>query len=178
MVLGGIVARVFHDAFADGEGEIEPAKCRIALLKPGHDAQRMKVVIEAQAVRAKGLVERFLAGVAEGRMPDIVRQSQRFGKFHIQSQSCGHGARNLGDLESVGETAAEMVGKPFGGQACEDLRLPGQAAKGARVQDAGSVACKWRAIGMRWLGMKSARQLAVRTTRRRFRQATRSLIRF
>src|ERR1700691_77138 len=36
MVFGGIVARVFHDALADGQGEIKPAKCRVALLKPGH----------------------------------------------------------------------------------------------------------------------------------------------
>ena len=117
----------------------------------------MKVVIEAESVRTKGLVECFLAGVAEGRVPDIVRKSERFGKFYIQSQSCGHSARDLGDLESVGETAAEMVGQSFSGQACEDLCLAGQAAKGARVEDTGCVACKWRAIGMRWLGMKSAR---------------------
>ena len=160
MVLGGIIARVFHDAFADGQRKIEPAKRRIALLKPGDDAQRMKVVIEAQAVSAEGAVEGFLAGVAKGRMPDIVGQSQRFGKFHIQSQSCGHGARDLRDFESVGETTAEMVGKPFGGQAGEDLCLPGQAAKCTRVENTRGVARKWRAIGVRRLGMESARQRA------------------
>ena len=41
----------------------------------------------------------------------------------------------------------------LGGQAGEDLRLAGQAAKGAGVQDAGGVAREGSAIGMRRLGV-------------------------
>ena len=55
------------------------------------------------------------------------------------------------DLQRVGQAAAEVVAGRIAGQAGEDLRLAGQAAKGARVQDAGGVAGKGRAVGMRRL---------------------------
>jgi len=49
------------------------------------DSQRLPVVLEA-AARLRGgklahqIVEDFFAGVAEGRMPQIVRQAYRLGK--------------------------------------------------------------------------------------------------
>ena len=64
---GGVVARVLDDAFADGEGEVESAKGRVALFKPGDDAQGVEVVVEAEAVGLERGVESFFAGVAEGR---------------------------------------------------------------------------------------------------------------
>ncbi len=160
MVSGGIVARVLHDAFADGERQVEAAKGGIALLEPGDDTQGVEIVVEGEAVSPKGAVESLFAGVAKGRMPDVVRQSQGFSKLRIESKSNSHGARNLRDLERVGEAAAEVVGEAFDGQAREDLRLAGQTAKGARVQDAGGVARKRGPVGVRRFVMGAARERA------------------
>ena len=48
-----IVAGVLDDAFAHGEGQIQAAKCGIALFKPGDDAQRVQVVVKAESVGAE-----------------------------------------------------------------------------------------------------------------------------
>ncbi len=158
-----VVARVLHNPLADGQRQIQPAKGRIALLEPGDDAQRVQVVVEAEAVRAKGAVEGLLAGMAEGRMPEVVRQRKRLGQLRIQPQRRSHGARDLRHLERVREAAAEVVGEPFGGQAGKDLGLAGETAKGARMQDAGGIARKRSAVGVRRLGVGAGRQRAVQS---------------
>ena len=94
-------------------------------------------------------------------MADVVGQCERLGQFGIQPQRLGHGAGDLGHFQSVREAAAEVVRRGVGGQAGEDLGLAGQAAKGARVQNAGRVAGKRRAVGMRRLEARAAHQLAV-----------------
>ncbi len=73
----GVVAGVLDDAFADAEGEIEAAMGGVALLEVLADAERMEVVVEAQAVPLQAVVESALAGVAEGRMADVVDQGER-----------------------------------------------------------------------------------------------------
>ena len=78
---------MLDDAFAHAEGEVQAAKGRIALLKPGDDAQRMQVVVEAQAVGAQGAVEGFFARVAKRRMADVMRQRQSFCQLRIQPES-------------------------------------------------------------------------------------------
>ena len=45
----------------------------------------MEVVIESETVRAEGSIERLFAGVAKGRMADVVRQGQGLCQFHIQA---------------------------------------------------------------------------------------------
>jgi len=91
----------------------------VAQLEVFHDAQRMEVVVEAQAVALEALIQRALAGVAEGRMADVVDQRQHLGKVFVQSQLLGNTARDLGHFDGVGQAAAEVVG----GAAGEDLRL-------------------------------------------------------
>src|ERR1039457_2897309 len=61
----------------------------------------------------------------------------------------------------MGEPAAKVVRRGAASQSREDLRLAGQAAKSARVQDAGAVASKGRAVGVRRLGVRAAAQLTV-----------------
>ena len=109
VVGGGVVARVLDDAFADGEGEVEAAKGGVALFKPGDDAQGVEVVVEAEAVGAEALVEGFFAGVAEGRMADVVDQGESLGELGIEAEGGGQGAGDLGDFKGVGEAAAEVV---------------------------------------------------------------------
>ncbi len=153
---------MLDDALAHPQGQIQPAKAGVALLEPGDDAQGVQIMVEAQAKAAQALVESLFAGVAEGRMADVVGQRQRLGQLLVQPQRAGHGAGNLGDLKSVGEAAAKVVRRRIDGQAAEDLRLAGQAAKGARVQDAGGIAGKGRAVGVQRLRVRAMGQFAVR----------------
>ena len=80
---------MLDDAFANGEGEVEPAKGRVALLKPGDDAQGVQVVVEAEPVGAQSAVEGLFSGVAKGRMADVVDQRESFGQLGIEAESGG-----------------------------------------------------------------------------------------
>ncbi len=67
-------------------GEIEAVEGGVAALQLGDDAQRLRVVIEA-AEAAERLVERALAGMAERRMAEIVRQRQRLGEVLVAARA-------------------------------------------------------------------------------------------
>ena len=72
-------AVVLDDAFQRFPGQVEPVELGIAALQRGHDAQGLGVVVEA-AMGRQACVERPLAGMAERRMAEIMRQRQRFGR--------------------------------------------------------------------------------------------------
>ena len=136
VLFGGVVARVLDDAFANAEGEIEAAMRGVALLKVLDDAEGVEVVVEAATVAAEAFVECALAGVAEGRMADVVDEGEGLGEVFVKAERRCGGACDLRDLDGVGEAAAEVVG----GAAGEDLRLAGETAEGARLHDAFAVA--------------------------------------
>ncbi|GGG94993.1 hypothetical protein GCM10011586_07440 [Silvibacterium dinghuense] len=83
--------------------------------------------------------------MAERRMPDVVDQRQRLRQRLIEPQSGGNGARDLRDLHSVGQPAAEVIGRAVR----KDLRLAGEAAEGTGMNDARAVAVKCGPIRMR-----------------------------
>ena len=71
--IGPIVWRaVARETAPHRAGEIQAAEGGVALLEILDDAQRVQVVIEKGAAGAHGGVERFLAGVAEGRMAEVM----------------------------------------------------------------------------------------------------------
>ena len=143
-----VVVRVLDDAFAHFEGQVQAAEGGVALFEIFDDAEGVQVVVEEEAVLAHGGVERFFAGVAEGRMADVVDQGQGFGEIDVEAERSGDGARDLRDFEGVGEAVAEVVGVAAG----EDLRLGFEAAEGAGVDDAVAIALKVVAVGMRGFG--------------------------
>src|SRR5579863_5769460 len=116
MLTARVIARVFYDAFADGEGKIKAAICRITFFKPSDDAQRVQVVVKAEAVLAQGVIERLLPGMAEGRMPNVVRQAQSLRQLNIKPQRPSDSERDLGHLKGMCQAAAEVVGKALCGQ--------------------------------------------------------------
>src|SRR6266478_6470216 len=116
---GGIVARMLDDAFANFKSEIQAGKIEIALFELLDDAQRVQIVIEMAAVRLHQFIKLSFAGVTEGRMADVVDESEGFGKLGVQAQRGSDGARDLRDFERVRQAVAEMVGIARG----EDLRL-------------------------------------------------------
>ena len=75
---------------------LRPRKAGVALLEPGDDAQGVQVVVEAQAMDLQARVESLFAGVAEGRMADVVDQRQGLGQLRIEAQGarpgCGRSA--------------------------------------------------------------------------------------
>ncbi len=119
-------------------------------------------MVEAKVVGLEGVVEGFFAGMAEGRMADVVGQREGFGQLRVQAQGNSQSAGDLGHFQGVGKAAAEVVGGWIDAEAGEDLGFAGEAAKGARMQDASGVAGKGRAIGMRRFGMGAAGQFRIR----------------
>ncbi len=153
--MGGnaVVAGVLDDAFADPEGEVQSAVGGVALLEVLDDAEGVDVVVEAQAVALEAAVESALAGVAEGRVADVMHERESFGKIFVERERAGYVAGDLGDFHGVGQARAEVVGGAGG----EDLGLAGEAAEGASLHDAVAVALEGGAVGVR-RGRKFARK--------------------
>ena len=81
-------------------------------------------------------IERLFPCMTERRMADVVGQAQRLGQVLVQSQRAGDDAADLRDFQAVRQADALMVA--IGGH--EDLRLPGKAAEGDRMDDPVAVA--------------------------------------
>ena len=56
----------------------------VRAFQPHQHAQGMGVVVEAAVTRQCG-IERILAGMAEGRMADVVGQAQRLGQVFVEA---------------------------------------------------------------------------------------------
>jgi len=105
-------------------------------------------VVESKAVLLQGGVEGFFARMSEGRVADVVGESESFGELMIQVEGRSDGSRDLRYFERMGEAAPKMIAREVVGEAGEDLSLSSKTAEGPRVEDAGSVASEWSAIGM------------------------------
>ena len=71
------------------------------------------------------IIQGPLAGMTEGRMPQIVPQSNRFRQVLIQAEGSRDSSRQTGDFQGVRQPCAVMV--PFRRE--EDLRFMLQAAE-------------------------------------------------
>ena len=140
-----VIARVFDDALANFEGEVQAAKGGVALFKIFDDAQRVQVVVKEKAMVAHGRVERLFSGVAEWGMAEVMHQRERFRQIYIKGECASDSAGDLRHFDSVGETVTEVVGITAG----ENLCFIFKAAKGAGVDDAVTVALIIVAIRMR-----------------------------
>ena len=92
------------------------------------------------AVGFHRLVERSFARMAEGRMPEIVRQRQRLGEVLVHPENTADRARNLRHLQAVGETRPVVIPLVID----EDLRLVLEPAERRAVDDAVAVALEGR----------------------------------
>ncbi len=106
-------------------------------LQRGHDADRLRVVIEPAIGRHQPL-QRILAGMAERRVAQIMRQRHRLGQFHIQPQRARDRARHLRHLDRMGQPGAEIIALMLD----EHLRLVLQPPKRAGMDDPVAVALK------------------------------------
>ena len=99
---GGVIAGVFHDAFADGEGKVETAVSGVALLKMLNDAEGVEVVIEAEIMALQATIECTLTGVAERWMADIVDECEGLSEIFVHIERAGDGASDLRDFNGCG----------------------------------------------------------------------------
>ena len=88
--------------------EIEPVIGGVTTLQQGYDAQRLGVVIEA-AELFHAAFQSALAGVAERRMTEIVRQGDGFGEIVVEPEAASQSAGDLGHLDRMSEARAEMI---------------------------------------------------------------------
>ena len=128
-----------EDAVADLLGQVQPLP--VALQHVDHP-QRVLVVLEAAAAAlAQRRVERLLAGVAEGRVAEVVAEPDRLGQVLVEAQRAGDRAGDPAGLQRVGEAGPVVVA--LGGD--EDLGLVLEAAEGLGVDDPVAVALERRA---------------------------------
>ena len=115
--------------------QVQAVEIRIGIFEPGHDPKGLRIVIEAAGL-GEGGVQRVLAGVAEGRVAEVVRQAQRLGQILVEAERARNRPADLRDLEAVGEANAIMVAVGRD----EHLRLVAEPAKGDGVDDSVAVA--------------------------------------
>ena len=102
-----------------------------------HDPQRVLVVAELPAeALLQARVEHRLADVPERRVAEVVTEPDRLGEVLVEAQRASDRARDLGDLERVGQPGAVVVA--LGRH--EHLRLVLQPAERLAVDDAVTVA--------------------------------------
>src|SRR6266511_6283985 len=103
----------------------------------------MLVVAEtAPPALAQAGVEHGLAGVAEGRVAEVVAQPDRLGKVLVQAERARHVASDAARLQRVRQPGAVVVA--LGRD--EDLGLVLQPPERLRVDDPVTIALKRRAV--------------------------------
>jgi len=119
---------VLEDPLEGGEGEVEPVKLTVSLLKLCHHPKRLKIVLEAvgAVALADKAVELVASYMAKGSVAKIVGKSDRLCQWLTKTELSRDGARYLGHFEGVGEAGAEVVAHIVD----EDLGLVLEAAKG------------------------------------------------
>ncbi len=122
--------RMLRDAVAHFPREVEPAA---VVLEDVHDAQALLVVVEPARHE---VVEDALAGMAERRVPEVVAERDRLGQLLVKVQHLRDGARDLRDLERVGQPRAIVVAR----RREEHLRLVLEAPERLRVNHAIAIA--------------------------------------
>ena len=142
---------------------VAEVQARAVELEDVDDAQRVLVVAKAAAeALAQAVVEHVLADVAEGRVAEVVAQPDRLGEVLVEAQRARDGARDLRDLERVGQPRAEVVA--LGRD--EDLGLVLEAPERLGVHDPVAVALQRRAQPAVVLGPRAPRRPRARRQRR------------
>ena len=129
------LAGVVLDAVAHLPGEVEPLT---AALEHLHHAAALHPVLKAALDE---LVQRVLARVPEGRMPQIVAHGNRLSQILVEPQRPRQCARHLRDLQRVGQACAVVVAL----RGDEHLRLALESPEGFAVQNPVPVPLELRA---------------------------------
>ncbi len=140
---------MLDQAFERLPGEVEAVETRIFLFQQSDHAQRLGVVVEAARIFERR-IERAFAGMAEGRMAEIMGKRQPLGQVLVGAEVAGERAGDLRHFERMGEARTVVIAFVID----EDLGLVVEPAERRRVQDAIAIAGIRRARGTRRLGQK------------------------
>ena len=138
-------------ALEDFEGEVESVEVLVGAFDQRDDAEALVVVIKT-AVVFEQAVESLFAGVTEGGVSKVMRESNGFGQVLIESEGAGQGAADGRDFHGMGESRAVMVA----GAVEKDLGFVFETAKGGRMDDAGNVALVFAAPAVRRLRVETS----------------------
>src|SRR5690606_34894731 len=134
--LAGVLDRTMLEyPFARLEAQVQAVEGGIALFQFVHHPQALQIVLEAARLGRQLLhagVQFVLAGMAERRVAQVVRQGDGLDEVFVQAQVASDGARQLGHFQAMGQARAEQI--PF--VVDEDLGLVFQQAEGVAVDDA------------------------------------------
>ncbi len=142
---------MFQDAFAGLERQIQTREIGMAFLELIDDPQRLKIVFKPSEFTHTG-VQRVLAGVAKGRMTQIMSETDGLHEILIEAHGASDRSRDLGDFQRMSQTRAIEVAFVID----EDLGLIHEATKRGGMNDSIAVALKLATIGGRRLGMTAA----------------------
>ena len=145
---------VLDQPFQGFPGEIEAVEIGIAVFEPGHQPERMGVVIEAANIGG-GLVQCLLAGMAERGVTQIMGQRDGLGQIFIHLEAARQAARQLRHFQGMSQPGAVIIAFMFH----KHLGLVLEAAKGAGMDDAVAVAAVTGAGGAFLFGIKPAAAL-------------------
>ena len=123
-------AVVLDDAFQRFPGQVEPVEFGVAMLQRGHDAQGLRVVVEA-AMGLQAGIQRPLAGMAERRMAEVVRQRQGFRQVLVEARAAGPARGRSAPLPAYGSAGC-------GNDRPRGTRKPGFCASGGETPWNGS----------------------------------------
>ena len=151
---------VADDPVAHRLGQVEAVP---VALERVDDPQRLLVVAKAAPeALLQAAVERVLADVAERRVAEVVAEPDRLDQVLVERQRPRDGARDLGDLERVGQPRAVVVAA----RRHEHLGLVLEPPKRLAVHDPVAVALKRRAQAAVGLGDRPRRRVGARRQRR------------
>ena len=145
---------VLDEPFERFPDEIEPVEIGIAALELGHDAQRLRIVVEAAEGRHAGFEDVF-ARMSERRVAEIVGERQSLGQIVVEPERAGERAGDLGHLDRMRQPGPVMIALVRH----EDLRLVGEAPECGRMDDTVAVALEFRPRRRRRFGKEPAATL-------------------
>ncbi len=137
---------MLQDAFAGLEAKIQSLERSVALFQHINHAQRLQIVLEA-AMILHAVVERILAGVAERRVPEIVRQRYGLHQIFVQPEIASHRSSDLRDFNAVGQAGSEQIAFMID----ENLGLVFETPKRRGVNDAVTIPLEFAATDGRLL---------------------------
>ena len=117
-------AIVFRQPFEQLPAQVEPGHVDVRTVEPHDHAQGVFVVRKA-APGGERRIERFLAGVAEGRMADVVGEAQGLGEVLVEGERASQHASDLRHFQAMRQPDAKMVAVGRD----ENLRLAGKATE-------------------------------------------------
>ena len=133
---------VLDDPLERFPGQVEAVEFGIAMFQRRQDVQRLRIVVKA-AIGFQALVQRPLAGMAERRVAEIVRQRQRFRQVLVETEVACQSTGYLRDFQRMGEPCPVVIALVEH----EDLGLVLEAPERGRMDHAVAIAPE-RAAGL------------------------------